>query len=99
MCRAMTEPAAPDVSRHDLLRVAEAASRAEAQALHAHRHAMLLSLRAALVHDQVAAEAARVGLAAQAQLHEELAARARDAARGQALLVDGDRQGRPPRAG
>jgi hypothetical protein len=88
----MTEQRAPERSRDGLLRAAEAASRAEAQAQRAHRHAMLLSLRAALVHDQVAAEAARVGMPAQAQLHEELAARARSAARGEALSGEGGRQ-------
>ncbi|HEU5036147.1 MAG TPA: hypothetical protein VFT70_04025 [Nocardioides sp.] len=68
----------PDaVRRQELRRAIEAAARAEAQALRARRQAMLLSLRAAMAHEHAASVADRVGMVAQAQLHQELADRAR----------------------
>jgi hypothetical protein len=71
-------PDPPDPGRRQELRLAvEAAARAEAQALRAHRQAMLLSLRAAMAHEHAASVAGEVGMAVQAYLHQNLADRAR----------------------
>jgi hypothetical protein len=74
--------------RSDVRQAVEAAARAEAQALRAHRQAMVLSLRAAVAHERAALVASRIGHATQASLHEVLADRARGAARGE-LVPDG----------
>lgn len=67
--------------RFEVRRAVEAAARAEAQAVRAHRRAMVLSLRAAVAHEEAALLAARLGLEAQADLHADLAGRARHAVR------------------
>jgi hypothetical protein len=87
----MTDRLVRGRSRDDVVRAAEAASHAEAEAQRAHHHAMVLSLRAALAHERVAVAAACVGMPAQVQLHEGLAVRARTAAQSEAFLVGGDR--------
>ena len=83
------EPSGP-AARSAVRRAVEAASRAEAQALLAHRRAMALSLRAAHAHEQAAWVAGRLGMDIQASLHTDLADRARDAARSE-LGRDADR--------
>ncbi len=74
----------PDHSaaRREVRLAVEAAARAEAQAARAHRQAMVLSLRAAMAHEHAASMAAQVGMVTQVALHEDLAARAREAAMG-----------------
>ncbi len=70
-----------DPERFEVRRAVEAAVRAEAQAVRAHRRAMVLSLRAAVAHEEAARLAGRLGLEAQAELHAGLAGRAREAVR------------------
>jgi hypothetical protein len=69
-------------ARREVRLAVEAAARAEAQALRAHRQAMVLSLRAAMAHEHAALVAGQVGMVTQVALHDDLAARAREAAMG-----------------
>lgn len=84
---AEARPDLVDASRTEVRRAVEAASRAEAQAARAHRQAMVLSLRAAVAHEEAALLAGQFGLATQADLHEGLAGRARDAVRTEIVLT------------